>query len=155
MRDARHEFESDTEIGALVSAFESCSFHPSQFKHYQHLAVALWYVSRLPYDKAVERMRNGIRKLASTYGKTGYHETITLFWLRLVKGFLAHTEPPYSIAALANQLAAKYGDKKLIDEYYSTAALTSPKAKTEWVEPDLKPIDFAQERTPDAVQSHQ
>ena len=142
MSDPKHAFKNDAEIGALVDAFESCSFHPSQFKHYQHLTVALWYVSRLPYDEAVERMKNGILKLASTYGKTGYHETITLFWLRLVRGFLADTEPPCSIAELANQLTNKYGDKNLINEYYSADALTSPKAKSEWVEPDLKPIDF-------------
>jgi len=148
MSDSKHLFRDDAEIRALVAAFESCSFHPSEFKHYQHLAVTLWYVSYLPYDEAAERMKDGIRKLAATYGKTGYHETITLFWLSLVRSFLADKEAPGSVFELANRLIFSYGDKSLINEYYSTELLTSQLAKTEWVEPDLKPMSFGAETRP-------
>src|SRR6266849_7530766 len=111
MSDSKHPFKDDAEIKALVDGFESCSFHPSDFKHYQHVAVALWYVSHCPYDEATERMKNGIRKLAATYDKSGYHETITLFWLSLVRSFLANTEARLSLAEVANQLVSNYGDK--------------------------------------------
>jgi len=142
MSDPKPQFSNDDEIRTLVKAFEACSFHPSEFKHYQHLTVALWYQSHLPYDDAAERTKTGIRRLAATYGKTGYHETISVFWLRLVSGFLAGAEPAETIAILANQLIDKYIDKNLILEYYSAELLASTKAKSEWVEPDLKPLDF-------------
>lgn len=137
----KKHYESDEEIRALVSAFEACSFHPSEFRHYQHLTVALWYVWHLPYAEAVKKMTGGIRRLAETYGKTGYHETITLFWLRTVANFAAHSDRHLSLAATANRLIETYNDKELIGEYYSPDLLESANAKAEWVEPDLKKLD--------------
>jgi len=134
-------YESDDEIRLLVSEFESCSFHPSEFRHHQHLAVVLWYVASLPYTDASERMKRGIQRLAASYGKTGYHETITEFWLRMVRGFLSEGSPK-SIAVTANRLIEKYGDKNLILDYYSAELLASPEARIGWVEPDLKPLEF-------------
>ena len=135
-------YKSDDEIRSLVSEFEACSFHPAEFRHHQHLAVVLWYVVNLPFDDARERMKRGIQRLAASYGKTGYHETITEFWLRMVRGFLLGGERTESLAVLANQLIEKYADKNLVLDYYSAEVLASPEAKSVWVEPDVKPLPF-------------
>lgn len=135
-------YETDDEIRALVEAFESCSFHPSEFRHYQHLTVALWYVWHLPYDEAEQRVKTGIRRLAETYGKTGYHETITLFWLRLVARFANGVDRELSLAATANRMIEEYARKDLIFDYYSSEVIDSAKAKAEWIEPDLQRIQF-------------
>jgi hypothetical protein len=135
-------YQSDEEIRSLVSEFEACSFHPSEFRHHQHLAVVLWYIANLPYTDASERMKRGIQRLAARYGKTGYHETITEFWLRVVRWFLLEGERSESIATLANQLIEKYADKNLILDYYSPELLASPEAKNVWVPPDVKPLPF-------------
>ena len=129
-------FKTDDEIRSLVESFEACSIHPAEFRHYQHLAVALWYVWFLPYDEAVTKMTGGIRHLAEAYGKMGYHETITLFWLRIVSKFTSDRTD--SLSATANHLIEKYNNKDYLNEYYSTDLLASDKAKAEWVEPDLK-----------------
>ncbi len=143
MANRRQPFKDDTEISELVSAFEKCAFHPSAFRHHQHLAVALWYVSNFPCEEATERMKLGIRRLAETYGKTGYHETITIFWLKVVKEFFDHHHAAASLAEIANQLANRYADKTVISDYYSSGVIDSAQAKAEWVEPDLKPLDFS------------
>ena len=135
-----NHFKDDAEITALVRAFETCEIHPAEFKHYQHLAVSLWFVKEFPYDDAVARMRAGIQKLAAAYGKTGYHETITLFWLAMVQTFVAAASPESSLHVLANELAEKFADKNFILNYYSDALLGSAEAKTSWVEPDLKSL---------------
>src|SRR2546423_15492095 len=106
-------FENEDEIISLVHSFEACTIHPAEFKHYQHLAIALWYVANFSYDEATVKMRTGIQKLAAAYGKTGYHETINLFWLAIVREVLARSHP-HSIAELANKLAAECADKNLI-----------------------------------------
>src|SRR5258708_11198915 len=134
-------YKSDDDIRSLVTEFEACSFHPSEFRHQQHLAVVLWYVATLPYDEAAEQMKRGIQRLAASYGKTGYHETITEFWLRMVRGFLAESDRTESIAVLANQVVARY-DKNVILDYYSPDLLAAPEAKANWLEPDLKPLPF-------------
>ena len=133
-------YKTDDEIRTLVSAFEACSFHPSEFRHYQHLAVALWYVWHLPADEATAKMTTGIRRLAETYAKMGYHETITLFWLRIVANFVAEHRGKTSLTAMANALIDSCNDKNLIDEFYSAELLATDKAKAEWVEPDLKAL---------------
>lgn len=132
-------YKTEEEIRALVESFEACSFRPSEFRHYQHLTVALWYVRQLPFAEATEKVARGIKRLAETYGKTGYHETITIFWLRIVAAFAAEYETE-SLPALANALIEHCVDKNLINRHYSVELLTSAKAKAEWVEPDLKPL---------------
>ena len=132
-------FENDDDIKSLVRAFEACTIHPAEFKHYQHLTVALWYVANFSYDDANLKVRTGIRKLAAAYGKSGYHETITLFWLAIVCEFIARSNS-CSMTELANQLAAECADKNLIRDYYSEDLLASDRARNAWVAPDLKPL---------------
>jgi len=134
-------FKDEAELGALVRGFEMCTIHPAEFKHYQHLAVALWYVAHFPDREASDKMRNGIQRLAAAHGKMGYHETITMFWLEMVRRFFAEASPRKSILNLANRLAAKFADKNVIYEYYSAEVLDSANAKADWVEPDLKPFE--------------
>jgi len=143
-------FKDDEEIVDLVRRFESCAIKPEDFRHYQHLTVALWYVREFPYDIASEKMRNGIRRLAAAYGKTGYHETITLFWLLLVRDFATMSGSAERICDLANRLAASCTGKNLINEYYSADLLDTPEAKERWVEPDLKSLPRAAESVPSA-----
>ena len=134
-----HHYKTEEEIRALVESFEACSFHPSEFRHSQHLTVALWYVRSLPFAKAAEKVTSGIRRLAETYGKTGYHETITLFWLRVVSCFV-ESHRNETLPALANALIEHCADKDLIGRHYSPDLLASPRAKSEWVEPDLQAL---------------
>ena len=132
-------YNSDGEIRDLVESFEACSFHPSEFRHYQHLTVALWYVRNLPFAEAADKVTSGIRRLAETYGKTGYHETITLFWLRTVSCFVER-HGKEDLPVLANALIEHCADKDLISRHYSPDLLASPKAKAEWVEPDRQAL---------------
>jgi hypothetical protein len=134
-------FSSETEISELVRAFETCEIQPAEFKHYQHLTVALWYLKQLPYEVATEKMRGGIQRLSAAYGKTGYHETITMFWLQIVHDFLLKADARATIFDLANEVAGKYGQKNVIAEYYSEEILASVKAKNEWVKPDLRALE--------------
>lgn len=139
-------FRNDTELAELVRAFEACEIHPAEFKHYQHLAVALWYVAHLPFAAASEKMRVGIQKLAAAYGKSGYHETITVFWLAMCRAFCVNNAiTDKSIAASVNRLIAECENKNLIYEYYSRERIDSIEAKTGWVEPDLKPLPLEYE----------
>ena len=146
----RRYYKSEAEIRTLVESFEACSFHPSEFRHYQHLTVALWYVRNLSFEEATYKVTSGIRRLAETYGKTGYHETTTLFWLRVVSGFVAEREN-LALPELANALIEHCVDKNLISRHYSADLLASAKATAEWVEPDLHPLPKANQRVQSAT----
>ena len=146
----RRYYKTEEEIRTLVESFEACSFHPSEFRHYQHLTVALWYVCNLSFEEATDKVTQGIRRLADTYGKTGYHETITLFWLRVVSCFVAE-RANLTLPDLANALIEHCVDKNLIGRHYSTDLLATAKAKAEWVEPDLHPLPKAHQRVQSAT----
>jgi hypothetical protein len=137
-----NRFKDDAEVEALLRAFESCELNPEEFKHYQHLAVALCYVVDLPFDEASARMCAGIKKLAAAYGKSGYHETITRFWLAVVRDFCLNAGPEDSLSSLANRLAETY-DKDAIYEFYSRELIGSVEAKNAWVAPDIKPMPMS------------
>lgn len=136
-------FKEAGEIERLVEGFESCKVAPADFDHGAHLAVALWYLSELPAPLAEARMRAGLHSFTRHHhAEAMYNETLTLFWLKLVRDFLARADAARPFAERANELLATYNSSKLAFEYYSRELIQTPEAKTSWVEPDLKPLDF-------------
>jgi hypothetical protein len=94
----------------------------------------------LTETEAVERMRAGLLRFISHHGERGYHETMTLFWLEIVREFLDQSGAGCSLPALANTLIEARGNSRLIFEHYSKELLSSEEAHRTWVEPDVKPL---------------
>jgi hypothetical protein len=71
----------------------------------------------------------------------GYHETVTAFWVRMVKAFLRDKGRDCARHALAADLIATYLFRKNIYlEHYSFDLMTSKEARLRWVSPDLRPL---------------
>ena len=137
-------FGSDEEVLDVVGRFESCKLAPSQFKHHEHLTVALCYLLRLSDVEALARMKQSLFRFVEAHGINPglYNETLTVFWLRRVRAFVARAGEGRRLAELANALAEECGDSRLVFEFYSKALVGSEEAKRGYVEPDLKPLDF-------------
>ena len=137
-------YQSPDEIEAVVRGFESCALQPSDLDHGAHLTVALWYLSRLTDAEATDRMRAGLYRFLDHHGigREKYNETITLFWIKRVRRFLDDADIARSLADLANEAIALFGDSRLAFDYYSKERINSEPAKSSWVEPDIKPLDF-------------
>jgi hypothetical protein len=134
------------EIFALVRGFDERTLPRESWTHAAHLTVALWYLLEYDWPEAVSRVRDGIKRLNAAHGvvttrERGYHETLTLFWLRHVRAFL---ERDYNearpLVALANELVA-LADRNLPLKHYTRGLLFSWEARLNWVEPDLEPLD--------------
>ncbi len=139
-------YRSPSEIDNLIHAFQECSLPRSQWTHAAHLTVGLWYLFYDSEPEAINAVRNGIKGYNSVQGiestkDSGYHETLTLFWMRIVRGYLAEESRSRSIVHLANDAIAKYADRTLPFRYYTRDRLMSAEARTSWVEPDLRAID--------------
>ncbi len=137
------EFKSFDEIQTLVNRFEDASLPRTQWTHRAHLTMACWYLICHPESEAVRRIREGIKRYNDSHGIVtskdgGYHETITLFWIRMVHGYLAKTTLECPIVHLVNEMIARYSNKRLPFEFYSWERLMSCEARTNWLEPDLK-----------------
>jgi hypothetical protein len=137
-------YRSDAEVEEAVQGFESCELPPADFNHREHLLVALCYLLRMSDVDALERVRAQIGRYVAAHGinPSLYHETITVFWLKRVRAFAEHADAARGLAQLTNALAEEYGSSHLIYVYYSKELLDSERARREWVEPDLKPLDF-------------
>jgi hypothetical protein len=138
-------FRTTEEILALVRRFEDCTLPREEWTHAAHLTVALWHLLQFDWPEAVTRVRARIKRYNAAHGipatpTGGYHETLTLFWLRVVRRFLeAERNEARALVHLANELAAN-ADKGLPLKHYTRELLFSPEARAEWVEPDLKPL---------------
>jgi hypothetical protein len=140
--DGKSYYKSTGEIQSLIQRFESCVLKPSDMTHAAHLAVSAWYLSRLSLSDSVERIRENLIRFIEHNGLKGYNETITLFWIKLVRRSLENVERGRSIKDHANDLIERFGNSRIIFDYYSKEYLLSEEAKAEWREPDLKPLDF-------------
>lgn len=141
-------YKTLTEIESLVRAFEDCTLPRSLWTHQVHLTVALWYLTHFSEEQAIKCMRDRICKYNVTVGikntrASGYHETLTLFWMRIVLHYLVHKSKDYFLVELANNLIATYTSTKLPLEYYSCNLLLSWEAQISWVEPDIKPFNYS------------
>lgn len=142
-------YRSPKEIDSLIHAFQECNLSRSQWTHEAHLTVALWYLFYDSEQEAINAIRSGIKRYNSVQGiesskDSGYHETLTLFWVRTIRQYLAQESRERSIVHLANGLIAKYADRTLPFRYYTRDRLMSWEARVNWVEPDLRAIDLEQ-----------
>ena len=135
-----------TPIGteALVAAFLARTLPKVAWTHVAHLRVGLWHVRRFGEEAALARLRDGIRAYNEAVGtantdSSGYHETLTVFYVRVIADFLDR-EPAAASGDEVQEAAliAARGARALPLEYYSRDRLFSVEARRGWVPPDLK-----------------
>lgn len=133
------------DIRELIYGFESGTLPKEKWTHEAHLLMALWYLWSYSSDEAIPRICEGIQKYNIASGgqntdTSGYHETLTLFWISVVAKFLEKHILETSIEALANQLVEEKYPTSLLFNYYSRDQVFSVQARKEWIEPDIKPL---------------
>ncbi|WP_020470996.1 hypothetical protein [Zavarzinella formosa] len=135
-------FASDAEVADMVGQFEQCRWPYERWTHRAHLAVALIYLQRFPAIEAEERTRHHIQLYNRTVGDaSGYHETITLLFLRKVASYRLTHDKQATVAEAVEELARECHMQWPL-RYYSPERLWSDEARAKWVEPDLQPLDF-------------
>jgi len=101
-------YQSETEIENVVRAFETCETGKDEFKHRDHLVVAVWYVQTLGREAALERMRSGLLRFLNHHGVDlkKYSETITVFWIDKIAETLNELGPDVSLVEKCNTILA-------------------------------------------------
>jgi hypothetical protein len=90
MSDETRKYQTLSEIKILIREFDACTLSRHQWEHQAHLTVALWYLTHYSQPKATNYIRNGIQRYNLAQGikttkDSGYHETITLFWIQTLE----------------------------------------------------------------------
>ena len=146
-----------TDDDTFLGLFEAGRWPLEQWHHREHIKVAYLYLRRYPFDEAMERMRHGIRAHNAVHGvpdapDRGYHETMTQAWMRLVHLTLCEYGPSASADEFFGQ-HPQLSQTKVLRLFYSRELMMSPRAKTEYVEPDLAPLP-KNRRQPPAGHGH-
>ena len=137
----KSKYEKESDILDLVKSFEDATISRDDWRHAEHLVVALYYLTRHDTETATGKMRDGIFNLLRRAFKVDltkempYHETLTVFWMRTIAEFNA-TKNGASLLEKANEVAATY-DKEYPLRFYSRELLFSDEARGRFVDPDL------------------
>jgi hypothetical protein len=126
---------------AFLTLFEAAAIPADAWTHRDHVRVAFLYLRERPFAQALDGLRTGIQALnranrVQDTPTSGYHETITVAWTRLVAAALASSEPIPTFTIFAQRHPALLHKTRLRD-FYSRDLLTSPEARSTFIEPDL------------------
>jgi hypothetical protein len=138
--DTTVRYNHIAEIQDVVRRFETCAYRKDEFVHARHLAVAAWYLWTSAPGEALDRMRAMLLQFTAHHGVTGYHETITRFWLQAVQEQLGSPVTESAFVARVNDLIQRLGSKDLLFRYYSRELVMSDEARRAWIEPDLQDL---------------
>ena len=126
--------------------FRAAALPRAQWTHLAHLRVGAWHVFHHGPDAALPLLRERIRRLNEANGvantpTSGYHETVTAAYVQLLAAHLATFPAATPLddrvqALLGGPLAAR----DVMFRFWSRDLLMSPRARAEWVPPDLAPL---------------
>jgi hypothetical protein len=81
---------------------------------------------------------------------SGYHETLTCLWAKIVSDFIAAHQFSTAFAAV-EATVLRYGqERKLHEAFYSYNVVADRRARREWVAPDVEP-PFDSAKRPDKL----
>jgi hypothetical protein len=137
---------SEETLDEFLHAFFHHTLPKAQWTHAAHVTLA---ACLLHQGEEVPSVLPVVRNAISSYNisvgtenteTSGYHETLTIFWLRVVAQSL---RPLFSASRLqaVRSIVAEYGAERSLHRlYYSKDIITCTAARRAWVEPDLKPL---------------
>ena len=133
-------FDTEESLDRFLEAFESGTWPLSDWKHGHHLVVATCYILAHGRDGALELARTNIPRYNVAQGganteDSGYHETLTVFWIdRVAEALPRNGSRVDAVRTVVESLAPR---RDLWREYYSFDVIKSREARAAYVAPDL------------------
>jgi hypothetical protein len=136
--------QSMTDDERFLQEFEASRLPKDQWHHQQHIMVAYLYLCRYTFPVAMDRLRDRIKALNAAHQvpehqTSGYHETMTQAWLRLVSLTLKQFGPAASAESFYLE-HPELSQTKVLRLFYSRELIMSMEAKHAYVQPDLAPF---------------
>jgi hypothetical protein len=132
---------------AFLARFEACAIPLEEWNHRAHLRVAWTYLRKHGLEGATERMRRGIPRFNASKGiedqlDRGYHDTLTVAWLRILDAMMRAHGPEADATSFLDKHTQLHS-KALLRLYYTRDRIMTWDAKRRFVEPDLAPLPQA------------
>jgi hypothetical protein len=109
------QYETEQEIYAVVNGFEQCTTAADEFKHREHLTVAVYYLRKAAPEQAFALMRSGLLRFLDHHGvnRGKFDEQVTRSWLVLVQNVNDELGPEASLLFLTNAVLERLSDAQL------------------------------------------
>ena len=137
---------TESQIDTFLAAFESATLPKERWTHSAHLFTGACYVHMLGEQPPIQRMRICIKHHNESVGTQntdtgGYHETITIAWIKLLHRLLRESGT-MERAAFARLAVERFsGNRDIFRRYYVFDLVKSVEARRTWIPPDLAPLD--------------
>lgn len=135
-------------LAALAQALLDRTLPKPAWTHEAHLGATLYLLAARPEFDLDVALPGIIRSYNEAVGVQntdtgGYHETLTRFYLRLLRRVLADAPAGEPVErTFARLLATPAADRAFPLRYFTKDHLFSPLARRAFVEPDLAALDF-------------
>jgi hypothetical protein len=140
---------SDLEMDdpTLLREFASCALPREEWSHRLHVRMGYLFLRDHPFDEALDRLRAGLQRYNRAHGvaddlTSGYHETLTVAWLRLIASRMAGMPRGLDSDSFCGEHPDLL-DRPLLRRFYSPGRIASWEAKRRFVEPDLRELPAA------------
>jgi hypothetical protein len=127
----------------FLTAFRAQAIPSNEWTHRAHVRAAYLHLCEMPFEEAMDAMRDGIKKLNASNGvvetpERGYHETLTRAWLTVISATIRSRGRGDGFEAFAAQQPHLL-TSTLLRVFYSASGMT-PESRYSFVEPDLAPL---------------
>jgi hypothetical protein len=130
----------------LVQKFKEGVLPKLEWTHEAHLMVGLYAVIEHK-TAALDFMRTNIRRYNEAVGTvnsdtTGYHETLTVFWVWMLSNLVAEKQlTTYDEVAVDELIFEElFAQRNVWLKFYTQERVLSVEARKQFVEPDLLPM---------------
>ena len=136
---------SEQSLDRFLEAFFSHTLPKAQWTHAAHVTLAACLLHESDVPSVLPVVRTAISSYNISVGTensatSGYHETLTVFWLKVVAQSLRSSPAASRLHAVRSVVAAFGEQRALHRHYYSTDIVNNTAARQAWVEPDLQPL---------------
>jgi len=138
--------DTETSLAAFLAGVEQGTFPKEKWTHGAHICMAASYILSESPDGLMDRVRDRIRHYNICQGgqntkNSGYHETLTVFWLAIVRRYLAEHATECSRLDAVRAAFVEFGSlSALWREYYGFDVIQSPEARRVWIAPDIRSL---------------
>jgi len=138
--------KTELELVMFLHAFDACTLPKSAWTHAAHIFTGACMVHTLGESAAADYMRDAIRRFNLSVGgqntpTSGYHETITIFWIKLLAIHQRATQPTSRIAFATDAVAHFAPQRDLLTRFYDFDVVASTEARHRWIAPNRQRIE--------------
>lgn len=135
-----------TDINIITTHFKNKTLPKELWTHNAHFAVAFSYLAKYQTIKqTLPKLRESIKAYNISVGtdnteNSGYHETLTIFWLTIVYEFYELKNHNDVDGIYKQFIQTPFSNSEFSLKFYTKKILFSTFARQNWVEPDLLPL---------------